>query len=156
MKKQMLLTAMLTAGLVLGTSVSARGHGGPGFHGGEVNLAAKLERMADRLGLSDAQLEQIQTIADASLDGSLRDSLAANREALREASAFESYDAERVAELAATQGELMSQALIKRSEVKHEILGVLTAAQRDELASLRAERQARREQRRERFRNRRG
>jgi Spy/CpxP family protein refolding chaperone len=140
--------ALLTIGVAAFAGHHGGGHGGPhdGPHGDR--MAAHLERMAEQLELTDGQRAEIRAIAERNTDGSLREAMKANRKALKEASQFDNYDAGIVAELAAEQGQLVTQSIIKREAAKQEMLAVLTEAQRDELKVLQAERRGRMMERR--------
>lgn len=102
----------------------------------------KVERMAERLGLDDAQRDQVAAIFEDSREQkrSLGEAVHENRKALRAATRFEQYDAALVAELAAEQGALHAQRIELKAKSRNAFLSVLSAEQRQQLDELRESR----------------
>ena len=147
--------ALLTSGL-LATSAYAdfdgkkgprdRHFDGPGFgmpHPGMIS-----ERMAERLGLDEAQRESVDNIMSAAKPEikALREKAKANRDALKE---LDASDPE-VQNIAISNGELATEATLLFARVRGEINAVLTDEQRAELAELKEHKADRRAERKER------
>lgn len=114
-----------------------RGPGGPGdgFAGPHF-----LGRLADKLGLSDAQREQAKAILEAERNANepTIEELQANREALRAASKFGAFaqnEAE-ITALAQRQGELHALLIVSRERVKSQLYDILTPEQQQQLQDL--------------------
>ena len=128
---------------------------GDGFRGGPMNgptevdrvlqLAHRLERVAEQIGLSEEQRDAIHAVVDEArpqlrdLGGEMR----ANRDELREASSPENYDPGAVSALATAQGELIARGIVLGAQVRFDVLAVLTPDQREQLEALRGERRRR-------------
>jgi Spy/CpxP family protein refolding chaperone len=135
------LLALLTSGL-LATSAYAevddkkgprgRHFDGPGF--GMPQPGMMIGRMAERLGLDDAQRETVKNIMEAAKPEikALRERTKANHEALK---ALAPGDPE-VQNIAISNGELATEATLLFARVRGEIDAVLTDEQRAELAEL--------------------
>ena len=154
MNKSLLISALLLGMVATAGTVQARpAHGDHGgFHHGPMggppeigrvlHLAGRLERVAEEIGLSEEQRDAIHAVVDQARP-QLRDlgrELRGNRDALRDASAPDSYDAAAVESLAVTQGELIAQAIVLGAQVRHDVLALLTPEQRERLEAMRAER----------------
>ncbi|MBT8066686.1 MAG: Spy/CpxP family protein refolding chaperone [Gammaproteobacteria bacterium] len=149
------LLALLTSGL-LATSAYAdfdgekgprgRNFDGPGF--GMPHPGMMTGRMAERLGLDDAQREVVDNIMAAAKPEmkALREKVRANHEALR---ALGPGDPE-VQNIAISNGELATEATLLFARVRGEIDAVLTDEQRAELAELKERRDDRRGERQQR------
>ena len=149
------LLALLMSGL-LATSAYAdfdgkkgprdRHFNGPGF--GMPNPDMISERMAERLGLNEAQRESVDNIMSAAKPEikALREKAKANRDALK---ALDPSDPE-VQNIALSNGELATEATLLFARVRGEIDAVLTDEQRAELAELKEQRGERRAERRAR------
>ncbi len=154
MKTKLIYSIALVALVAAAASVSANPrHHHKGFHGGGpmsgpteigrvLHLAHRLEAVAAEIGLSEEQRDAIHAVVDGARP-QLRDlarELRGNRDALRDASAPDSYDSAAVASLAATQGDLIERGIVLGAQVRHDVLSVLTPEQREQLEALRAER----------------
>lgn len=127
-----------------GFAVVAQAQGGPGgFLGG---------MMGEVLGLTDAQKEQIRTIAKTAFDSNaaLREQMKVARDAERDAVKAGKSDAE-LAQLAASQSQLFTQMHTVRLQTEAKIYKVLTPEQRAKLETLREKMHARFGQAMERF-----
>ena len=159
MKKTLILLASVTLAIAASTASAGphRGHGGP--HGGPgdgmgmgmgmgmlFHVARHIERVADELGVTDAQRDEIRSILDGAREQArpMADALRDNRQALMDASAPESYDDALVAQLADAQGDLISQMIVLKSRTRANVLTVLTPEQRTQLEAMREERRSHR------------
>lgn len=138
----MLVAATLTLSPAFGQP--GRGFRGPGGHGGPGDGFGFhfLGRLADKLGLTDAQREQAKAILEAehTANQPIFDELKSNRDALREASqfgAFEQNEGE-ITGLAQRQGELQAQLIVSRERVKSQLYQILTPEQQQQLQELAA------------------
>ena len=137
---------VVVAGLVAGTVAFAQGpRGGPGGRGRGEFGPGGLGIPVRQLNLTEAQQTQMQQIREQHRDEieSARTKLAAARQSQR--AAIESVPADEAKITSLTQD--MTQAevdvAIQTARLNTAIWGVLTAAQREQLTKLRAERQAR-------------
>lgn len=156
-KTSLLTTLTLGATLLFTAAASAAPEGfGLGFAKDAEFGAERIAMMADRLDLDEAQVAQIEAIVDANRAQaeSLKDAFADNRAALQEAAAFDQYDAAAVAELADDLGALTSQRVLLKTQVRNEVLAVLTEEQRADLGELRQRRADRMQRRADRRRSR--
>ncbi|MDH5456990.1 MAG: Spy/CpxP family protein refolding chaperone [Gammaproteobacteria bacterium] len=148
-------TAMLSANAFAGDDVGRHGpgrhFGGPGFGIPDPGMISG--RMADRLGLDETQRETVKNIMEAAQPEmkALREKLRANHDALQ---ALEAGDPE-VQNIAASNGELATEATLLFSRVRGEIHAVLTDEQRAQLAEMKEDRKERRKERGERRQDRR-
>ena len=108
-----------------------RGHGGPGIIG-------MLHRVADKLELTDDQVDQIQSIAEAARAEAepLREQAQAEREAFREAREPGAFDEPTFRAHFETQAQLHIEMQLIRAESMSEAFNVLTPDQQDELLEL--------------------
>ncbi|MDH4047093.1 MAG: Spy/CpxP family protein refolding chaperone [Gammaproteobacteria bacterium] len=146
------LLALLTTSL-LATSAYAdfdgkkgsrdRHFDGPGF--GLPNPAMITGRIAEHLGLDETQRESVDNIMSAAKPEmeALRDKARANHEVLR---ALDSGDPE-VMNIAASNGELATEATLLFARVRGEIDAVLTDEQRAKLAEFKDRKSDRKERR---------
>ena len=142
-----LTAGVVVAGLLTSAVAFAQGpRGGPGGRGGRGDLGpGGLGIPLRQLNLTEAQQTQMQQIREQHRDEmeSARTKLAAARQAQR--AAIESVPADEAKITSLTQD--MTQAevdvAIQTARLNTAILGVLTAAQREQLTKLRAERQGR-------------
>ncbi len=148
-------TAMLSASAFAGDDDGRRGpgrhFGGPGFGMPDPGMISG--RMADRLGLDETQRETVKNIMEAAQPEmkALREKLRANHDALQ---ALDAADPE-VQNIAASNGELATEATLLFSRVRGEIHAVLTDEQRAQLAELKEDRKEKRKERGERRQDRR-
>lgn len=91
-----------------------------------------LQRMADRLELSQQQRTEIQAImSSGKLAGKpTADAMQANRETLEQLINTTSPDQAQIQSLAETQGDLLTESLLQKAAVKQQVYTVLTAEQR--------------------------
>ncbi len=147
------LIAFMALLLVAGMVQAGPGHDGPkgrqgmmGEFGGSVErMVEHLSRVADDLALSDEQVEQMFTVTDASR-GELRQlmlQMQDNKQALHETTGFDVYDADAIAELATTQGNLVAQMIIMKSRMRAEIMTILSPEQRGKAEALKSQRHGR-------------
>ena len=102
--------------------------------------------MARELNLTDAQKAQIKQIfqANKATGLPLMQQMAANKKAMLEATANGSYDQAKVQQLANQKAQLMSQLIVQKQAVRHQIYTqVLTQDQRAKAEELRAKQIAR-------------
>jgi len=122
-------------------------HGMMGDFGGSIErMVEHLSRAAEKLDLSDEQLDQIFAVADASR-GELRDLMMQmhdNKKALRETARLEQYDAAAIAELAATQGDLTARMIVLRTRMRAEIMAIFSPEQRSKMEELKEHRRGHR------------
>ena len=126
------------AGLVIGASVLALGHGfqgqeghrrgpgGPGHHGD------MLEHMARELSLTDAQKEQVKAImasAEAAGQG-IHAKLEEVHKQIEAATANGQFDEAQVRTLASQQAQLEADMMVEHLRAKSKVFGILTAEQR--------------------------
>jgi len=91
----------------------------------------RFEKMAEVLGLTSQQREQIAAILTSSRDSTkeLRGKLRDNRDALRAASAPEGFDEAKIRTLAAEGGSLKAEMMVTRAKTRQQIHGLLTPEQ---------------------------
>lgn len=108
-------------------------HGQFNMHGDDMGMRI-LNRLADRLDLSQVQRQALEAIADKHRSDlrQLRDSISDNGRALRKAQA----DDPRLPELALAQGKAISDMIVLRKQIRAEVDNVLTAEQREKLRML--------------------
>jgi Spy/CpxP family protein refolding chaperone len=103
-------------------------------------------RMAEVLKLSDAQKEQVQSVLTAEQErvAPLREKLAENRKALRQAAEAETFDEAAVQSLAATRASLEAEMLVAHARARNQIRTILTSEQRELAEKLKPSRHERR------------
>lgn len=91
----------------------------------------RYERLAEVLGLSDQQREQIRAIIKTSRETAepLRQQLRENRQALREASEAASFDEAKIRSLATAGGNLQAELAIHRAQTRQQLRAQLTPEQ---------------------------
>jgi len=102
---------------------------------------ARMKYMARELNLTDAQKAQVKQIFQANKASGLplMQQMAANKKAMLEATANGSYDQAKIQQLAGQRAQLMSQLLVQKQAVRHQIYTqVLTPDQRTKAEELRA------------------
>ena len=112
-------------------------HGGPHgwhHHGGPWHLLAKL-------GLSDAQKQQIKEIMTAAHPQmkSLHDQMHANSLKLQQTAPTDPNYTSIASQVSQTHGSLAAQAMTQQAEVRAQVYKVLTPAQQTQLAALQAQ-----------------
>ena len=142
--------------LLLITGMAQAGHGGEGPRGmpgmmgedagGIERLVHHLSRAAEKLELSDEQLDQMFAVADGSR-GELRELMLQmhdNQKALREMTRLENYDADAVSDLATTQGDLTARMIVLGTRMRAEIMAILSPEQRSKVEDFKEHRRGHR------------
>lgn len=157
MKKRtgIIIAAPLAAGLIaLATAVSAMppggrdcGNGGFGM-GHDQRMMGKgpsLERLAERLDLTQAQRAQVEVIIETSQPQmlALRDEMRANRDDIKALVQQDGYDERAVRRVANDQGDRLAELIMLRTRQRYEIADILTEAQLAQLDAMRERRQGR-------------
>jgi periplasmic protein CpxP/Spy len=141
------LLAAAVLGVVSGTGIAfalpafgmhdgAGGSRAMGFYGrGYGGVDARIERLADRLDLSQTQRDALRAIVDKARPQmrALRDRLFANRRQLQLLAREAKPDETRIAQLADAQGRAIAELIVLRTKMDGAIRGVLTDEQRDRL-----------------------
>jgi protein CpxP len=104
-----------------------------------------MSRMFERLDLSQQQREQINQIMEEGKQPrqEKKQALWQNRKALRDQAMADTYDAQRVQELADQQAKLNAELTVMRTETFHRIYSVLTPDQKQKLAEMKQQRKDR-------------
>jgi Spy/CpxP family protein refolding chaperone len=143
------LVSIFAAAAIGGSSLAlatAGGGMGHGWHGGHHGMSAMHE--LGKLNLSDAQKNSIKQFAKQSF-GQLKPQMEAVRQQRK---AFESMDPTSpgyqpaTSNLAKAEAELASARVMQRAALRAQVYALLTPAQRTQLATDRAQRQARMQQ----------
>jgi len=150
MNKFKLITILTLLAVSMAAYAGPGGAGrGPGMRAGPGTLdrmVQHLARAADKLQISDEQMDKIFAVADASrgdyrqLDRQIRD----NRKALRAVVESDPYDPQAVAELADIQGNLTTQLIVLNARVRADIRLLLTPEQRERIKQHRSQRRGKR------------
>jgi len=146
--RTLIVSTLLAGSLAVGGAALARPPGGPGDCGGIPHAgmraghgdpAARLERMADRLGLTQQQRDSVRGIVDRYRPQTrqLSDRMRDNRQQLRTAMREAQPDAAQVQKLAQAQGDLVAERIVLHSKMRAEIDQVLTPEQRQQLQNRR-------------------
>ena len=101
----------------------------------------RMAYMARELNLTDAQKAQIKQIFQANKANGLplMQQMAANKKAMLEATANGNYDQAKIQQIANQQAQLMSQLIVQKQAIRHQIYTqVLTPDQRTKAEELRA------------------
>lgn len=149
--RNMILGGVLAAsllGLTANSAVPAAPGAGPGggqrtaYESHGWHREGSLPRMFERLDLSQQQREQIKQIVDESKQAQQekRKALWENRKALRNQAMADSYDAQRVQELADQQAKLSAALTVMRTETFYRVYSVLTPDQKKKLAEIQEQR----------------
>ncbi|MHB8741932.1 MAG: Spy/CpxP family protein refolding chaperone [Sulfuricaulis sp.] len=115
------------------------GHGerSMGFagHAGYGDSDRHIDRMADALNLTKAQRDAMRAIVDKARPQfrEIHDKFADNHKQLRALMQQTAPKADEVRQLAEAQGRAMANMIVLRTQVRTEIIGVLTDAQREQL-----------------------
>lgn len=90
-------------------------------------------RMADTLGLSDSQRQEIEVavVAQQEVNAPLMEKIAEGRRLMMEASRSGDLDEVKIAELAEEQGKLMGELMVSRIRMKSQIFALLTPEQQN-------------------------
>ena len=103
---------------------------------------SRIDRMIERLDLNDEQTKQVRLIRDnyrPEMD-SLSDKMKGNREQLRELMQEDTIDQDQVKQLAQVIGDLKTDKIILRSDMRAEFNQVLTKEQREKMENWRGRR----------------
>ena len=144
------LLGAATASHAFGGGCDQRGGKGKGAYGqkfdgkGYPDGSMRVERLAQKLDLTDAQQEQIAAIIEASSNTreSLQEKMQNNREALSEAMA--SDNSASVRSLADQKGDLIAELTVLRASDRSQIKAILTPEQQEEFAERKQRRRGRR------------
>ena len=120
--------------------------GGPG----EFHHLLHMLRMANDLGVTDEQIEQIEVILNAARPQfeALGEQLRTQGEAWREANDPAVFDEGAARQFANSQAALRADVMVLHMQTRAEVLSVLTPEQRDALEQIKGERQGRRGEKR--------
>lgn len=133
MKRQTIVSLVTAVVMVTAIYVAqALSFGGPPQDGPAVNVERRVTRMAEVLGLSDAQKEQITVLlkAEQEKNAPLREQLAANRKQVKQATLAATFDEAAVQSIAAGQAQIISQLIVSHARTKSQINALLTPEQR--------------------------
>jgi len=149
MKRTSLFRTLLVGGVLAAAAIPSAGiasdGGGPGAHGHRGGIAARLMRVADEIGLTQDQKDEIRAILEANkpqaqaLRTDMRSTLKALDEAIEGGA-----DNDTIAELAIEAHALRGEARELKQAVRKEIGAVLTPEQKAQLKEMRAERRGKR------------
>lgn len=103
----------------------------------------RMERLAQKLGLTDTQKDKVSVIFETSRDEhqALRDSMQNNRKALHQA--MGSDNAASVRSLAEQKGDLVTEMTVLRANKRSQIMAVLTPEQQEAFAQMKKHRRGR-------------
>lgn len=130
--KRRIMTGVVVAVMLAGGAYSAAAAGGPGVRGKGHGPGMRMERMADELGLSDSQKEQVRIILKAEHEKTwpLRQQLFENREQIRKISLSGKFDEAVVRAIAAKQADIQTEIIVSHARAESEIYALLTPEQR--------------------------
>jgi len=148
--KRLFLTSLLASSLVIGTAAyassgsgkSCGGKHGGGKHAGKPTaemMQKRLDRMAGKLDLNDAQKQQLKALFDNKQAN--RESKKAERDALQEQMSqldptADDYD-QKLADFANTKSELVRQKTIAKGEMRKQMAQILTPEQQAKMKEMR-------------------
>ena len=129
MNKTMTMISVLGLGTVLSMTMVSTAGAFPGEHGGKQQ---RYERMADKLDMNDQQRQQLKQIHRQARPQmlKLKDAMQDNREAMRKLDPNSAQFSAELAKLAKQQGELVTQKIIQRNQVRASVFAILTPEQR--------------------------
>ncbi len=130
MNKTMKMISVLGLGTALSLGMATTAGAFPGKSCGQQQ---RYERMADRLDMNDEQRQQLKQIHRQARPQmlELKDAMQDNREALRKLDPQSPQFDTQVAELAKQQGELVTQKIIQRNQLRAKVFAILTPEQRE-------------------------
>ena len=122
---------------VSGFAFGDRGHYGGGWSGKGFSTE-KIERMADRLDLSDEQRDAVHEIVDKARPAfrEYRKDLREGRKQLMELATRDEFDKAAIASLADNQGKIIAEMIVHGAEVMNDVRAVLTLEQRAEATEM--------------------
>ena len=139
-------TTLMISSLVLGGFAVAnasddddhyerRGYSGKYCDKDDKHFGSRFERMTERLNLSEGQTKQVRSIRDNFRPKitTLADKMRDNRKQLREVMHEDTIDQGKVKQLAQVIGDLKTDKIILRAEMKAKMHKVLTKEQREEM-----------------------
>ena len=146
--KRLFLTSLIASTIAIGTAAYAAPHGGKhcgGKHGGKPSaemMQKRLDRMAEKLGLNDAQKQKVKALKE-----NKRNSMKPLREqgkALREQMAqldprASDYD-QKLAEIANTRAELTRSKTMTKGDIRKQMAQILTPEQQAKMKEMRKNR----------------
>ena len=147
MRKNLILGLALSSALAIGSfAVAAQGapdHGGWGHHGGHHGMMA-----LGKLNLSDAQKASIKQNMQSSFEQnkSQRQALRQQRQAFEAMNPTDPGYQAAAASLAQAEGAATTARVQQMANVRAQVYNVLTPAQQSQMASMKAQQQARRQQ----------
>lgn len=147
--KTLLATALVVSSLGMAGQVAAMPYGGGpdgcmrgGLHKGPGGKGFNVERMSNRLNLTQEQRTQVQAIVDGNSEQmtDLRAKMQQNRETIRGLTQQTPFDEEEVRRLADEQGDLKADMIVLRAQQRSQISAVLTDEQREQMKNMRGKR----------------
>lgn len=136
------MAVILAAAMLLGGTSAALAYGGFKHQGGcdRHGMGAPMRALGQLESLSDEQRGQLKSLFRAQRDNMLetKDKMQDNRQALRDAMRKGSQDKE-LRSLAETQGDLVTQMILARAEMRNKVDAILTEEQRAELQQFQQE-----------------
>lgn len=147
MRKNLILGLALSSALAIGSfAVAAQGapdHGGWGHHGGHHGMMA-----LGKLNLSDAQKASIRQIMQSNFEQNKgqRQALRQQRQAFEAMNPTDPGYQAAAASLAQAEGAATTARVQQMANVRAQVYNVLTPAQQSQMASMKAQQQARRQQ----------
>ncbi len=142
--KRLFLTSLLASTMVIGTAAYASPDGGKwkGKHGGKPTaemMQKRLDKMAEKIGLSDGQKQQVKALFESKK--SEREAKRAEYKALQEQMSqldptASDYDA-KLASIANTKAELSRQKTIEKGEMRKQMALILTPEQQVKMKEMR-------------------
>jgi Spy/CpxP family protein refolding chaperone len=153
--KSVLAMALLTSSIGLVAAAAAMPFGdGPGCERGGYQAGAagefrgmgpNLDRLADRLNMTDEQRAEVEAIQREARQQMvvLKDRMKANRSQIRDLVGSEDYDENAVRRVAGEQGDLRAEVIMLRARMRQDMKRVLNDDQLAQLDSLRPRKQGR-------------
>jgi protein CpxP len=137
-----LLGLSATNTVIAAPDVSAGGGPRAGYEGHGWHREGGLPRMFEQLNLTQEQRDKINQIMNEGkpVRQDKMKALWENRKALRDQAMAETYDAQRVRELADQQAKLRAELTVMRTETFHNIYSVLTPEQKQKLVEMKQQR----------------
>ena len=123
--------SVVVAVMLAGSAYLAAAAGGPGSPGKGHGPGMRMDRMAEMLGLSDTQKEQVSAILKAEQEktGPLRQQLFENRKQIMETAVSGKFDEAAVRAIAAKQAPIITELMVSHARAKSEIHALLTPEQ---------------------------
>lgn len=147
--KSVLAIVLATGSVALVTVATAMPFGdGPGcgrggHHTGQgqafSGMGPNLDRLADRLDMTDQQRSEIEDIQRETRQqmSALRDKMEVNRSEIRELVQSDDYDEDAVRRVADEQGDLRAEMIVLRAQMRHDMKNVLNDDQVAQLDDIR-------------------